>query len=71
MSARQWDIGDQDPGPDVDEVFSLEFTDDDCQPWRFGRTYQPDEWKGYIGGGKVYYPWAELVRRFGPVREAQ
>lgn len=36
----------------------------------FGRTYEPDEWKGYVHGGKVYYSWAELVRRYGPIENA-
>lgn len=64
---QTWDIGDPDPGQDVIVVITEDITDEECRPLRFGRTYSEDEWKGYIFGGKVYYSWAELVRRFGPV----
>ncbi|EHK86399.1 hypothetical protein [Rhodococcus pyridinivorans] len=71
-SARQWDIGDPEPAEDVTAVFSVHFDDTDEYeggvPLRFGRTYSGD-WKTYLFGGKAYYDWAELVRRFGPVRE--
>ena len=26
-------------------------------------------WKGYTDGGKTYFEWDELVRRYGPLRE--
>lgn len=70
---RRWDIGDPEPG-DVTEVFSVHFDDTDeynsAVPLRFGRTYD-GQWKTYLFGGKSYYDWDELVRRFGPVSEVQ
>ncbi|MCD2099590.1 hypothetical protein QNA24_29935 [Rhodococcus qingshengii] len=71
---RTWDIGDPEPGDDVLEVASIEFDDideyDSGVPLRFGRTYA-GEWKTYLFGGKSYYNWADVVRRFGPVREVK
>lgn len=65
-----WDIGDPDPGPDVTEVVDEIGTVDnlwggDQAEWH--RTGGGD-WKGYKDGGKTYLSWAELVRRWGPVR---
>ncbi|MGR6579290.1 hypothetical protein ACT89R_01795 [Rhodococcus qingshengii] len=67
-TVKTWDIGDSDPGQDVTTVVTVDITDEECRGISFGRTYAEDEWKGYLLGGKVYYSWAELVRRFGPVR---
>ena len=71
MSERQWDIGDPEPPEDVTGVYSVHFGDtdeyEDGVPLRFGRTRSG--WKTYLFGGKAYYDWDEVVRRFGPVRE--
>lgn len=68
-----WDIGDPEP-KGVHEVASIEFddTDDFCRgvPLIIGKTFA-GEWKTYLFGGDVYYDWAEMVRRFGPVREVK
>ena len=64
-----WDIGDPEP-EGVVEVISLAMIDEDDLPYRFGRTVR-HEWKGYFGGGKVYYSWPELVRRFGPLKTGE
>lgn len=73
MTAPQptsWDIGDPEPPADVIGVMD-DFADDDEEDSpRWGRTHSGD-WKGYKNGGKVYLPWAELVRRWGPVRRSQ
>lgn len=67
-----WDIGDPPPPADVIAVWDCmsEFGDDDASRW--GRTTRNTDgwgdWKGYKDGSKVYLPWAELVRRWGPVR---
>lgn len=62
-----WDQGDPDPGESVQVVATTEITNEDGNEIQFGRTYNADEWKGYVHGGKVYYSWEELVRRYGPV----
>lgn len=67
---QSWDVGDEDPGNRVNAVRTTEITDADNRSIEFGRTYEPDEWKGYVHGGKVYYSWAELVRRYGPIENA-
>lgn len=67
---QSWDIGDEDPGERVNTVKTAEITDEDSRSIVFGRTYETDEWKGYVHGGKVYYSWAELVRRYGPIENA-
>ncbi|NIL77641.1 hypothetical protein [Rhodococcus sp. B10] len=67
------DMGSPEPAENVIAVDSIEFDDideyDSGVALRFGRTHD-NEWKGYLFGGKVYYAWDELVRRFGPVRIA-
>ena len=69
---RRWDIFDPEPPEDVLEVESIHFDDTDEYnsnvPLRFGRTYD-GQWKTYLFGGKAYYNWDEMLRRFGPVRE--
>ncbi len=63
---RSWDIGDPEP-EGVNAVRDYTDGDDDSSP-SWGRTYA-GEWKGYKDGGKTYLDWAELVRRWGPVKE--
>ncbi|RRQ26292.1 hypothetical protein DK926_18775 [Rhodococcus sp. Eu-32] len=66
------DMGAPEPADNVIAVESIEFDDideyDSGVALTFGRTRNSNEWKGYLFGGKVYYRWDELVRRFGPVR---
>lgn len=76
-----WDIGDSEPPDDIIGV--LDYTADgadseDQDSCTWGRVLNsrghlltgPTEtlWKSYKNGGKIYLPWAELVRRWGPVR---
>jgi hypothetical protein len=61
-----WDIGDPEP-EGVNAVVDDSDPDGDDSP-RWGRTVRDGDWKGYKNGGKVYLSWAELVRRWGPVR---
>lgn len=71
MSDQQWDNGSPEPGQDVTAVESLHFDDideHDSLALVFLRTHS-NEWKGYLFGGKVYYRWGELTRRFGPLKE--
>ncbi|GAB3251516.1 hypothetical protein [Kineosporia babensis] len=63
-----WDIGDPEPEGVtglVDETDGC----DGCSP-HWGKT-DSGEYKGYKDGGKVYLSWAELVRRWGPLKEAE
>jgi len=66
-----WDIGYAEPGAEVVSVESMcgIFDDEDCTPLKFDRTVH-GEWKTYLDG-KLYLEWPELVRRFGPVKEAK
>lgn len=68
---QQWDIGD--PEPVSVSVVSDDVTDGfgvDSRRWI--RTMRPPYWwKGHKGGGDVYLTWADLVRRWGPVRETR
>lgn len=68
----QWDIGDPPPPADVISVWDEMGDDEDDDNNRWGRTTRNTDgwgdWKSYKNGSKVYLPWAELVRRWGPVR---
>lgn len=68
-TVRTWDIGDSDPGVLVQLVKTTEITDDYGDPIQFGRKVDPDLWKGYDRGEKIYLSWIELVRRYGPITE--
>lgn len=74
MTDQQWDIGSPEPGPAILAVESIHFDDiddhDSGVPLTFGRTHN-GEWKGYLFGGKTYYGWEELTRRFGPLQESK
>lgn len=68
-----WDVTRTDvPPPPPDTVLAVfdEYGDDDGDSSQWGRTHS-GEWKGYKNGGKVYLEWRELVRRWGPVRDAR
>ena len=61
-----WDIGDPEP-EGVTHVHDDSDDDGDGNSSHWGRTAV--DWKGYKAGYKTYLSWAELVRRWGPVRK--
>lgn len=69
--ARVWDIGDPEPN-DCDQVQSDFMVHGSWESWNiaFRRTAH-GHWKADANVINEYWPWDQVVRRFGPVQEIQ